>query len=391
MALRMIFGLIAALAALVLPVAAFETRAKAAYVVDLTTGTVLLAKNADEPLPPASMSKLMTLNMLFEALHDGRVQMDTTFSVSAKAKAITGEGGSTMFLNEQDHPTVEDLIQGIVVNSGNDAAIVVAEGLAGSEEAFAQKATDRARALGMTGTTLVNASGWPDPAQRMSVHDLAIVSQRMIEQFPEFYHYFAETEFNYKDRAADNRFNRNPLLKMTIGADGLKTGHTTEAGYGLVGSAVQGDRRIIFVLTGMESDTVRAEEAERIANWAFRQFVLRTVAPKGTRIAEAEVWMGNAATVGLVVAEDARMLLPAELSDEIPAEVVYSGPIQGGFEAGTPLAELVLRLPDMGERRIPLVAETAVGKAGIVTRLLTAAWVLYDDLIGPTPAADPAT
>lgn len=361
---------------------AFETRAKAAYVIDLTTGTVLLAKNADEPLPPASMSKLMTLNMLFEALHDGRVQMDTRFSVSAKAKAITGEGGSTMFLNEQDKPTVEELIQGIVVNSGNDAAIVVAEGLAGSEEAFAQKATDRARALGMTGTTLVNASGWPDPAQRMSVHDLAIVAQRMIDQFPEFYHYFAETEFNYKDRAADNRFNRNPLLKMNIGADGLKTGHTREAGYGLVGSAVQGDRRIVFVLTGMDSDTVRAEEAERIANWAFRQFVLKNVAAKGTRVAEAEIWMGDASHVGLVVAEDAKMLLPAELGDQVPAQVVYTGPIQGGFAAGTPLAELVLRLPDMGEMRIPLVAETAVGKAGIVGRLMTAAGVLYGDVMG---------
>jgi len=364
------------------PLAAFEPRAKAAYVVDLTTGTVLLAKNADEPFPPASMSKLMTLNMLFEALHDGRVQMDTRFSVSAKAKAITGEGGSTMFLNEQDQPTVEELIQGIVVNSGNDAAIVVAEGLAGSEEAFSQKATDRARALGMAGTTLVNSSGWPDPAQRMSARDLAILAQRMIEEFPEFYHYFAETEYNYKDRAVDNRFNRNPLLKMTIGADGLKTGHTIEAGYGLVGSAKQGDRRIVFVLTGMDSDAIRAEDAERIANWAFRQFVLKTVAPKGTRIAEAEVWMGDAATVGLVVAEDARMLLPAELGDQVAAEVVYTGPVQGGFEAGTPLAELVLRLPDMGEMRIPLVAETAVGKAGIVTRLLTAAGVLYGDVIG---------
>jgi len=364
------------------PLAAFEPRAKAAYVVDLTTGTVLLARNADEPFPPASMSKLMTLNMLFEALHDGRVQMDTRFSVSAKAKAITGEGGSTMFLNEQDQPTVEELIQGIVVNSGNDAAIVVAEGLAGSEEAFSQKATDRARALGMAGTTLVNSSGWPDPAQRMSARDLAILAQRMIEEFPEFYHYFAETEYNYKDRAVDNRFNRNPLLKMTIGADGLKTGHTIEAGYGLVGSAKQGDRRIVFVLTGMDSDAIRAEDAERIANWAFRQFVLKTVAPKGTRIAEAEVWMGDAATVGLVVAEDARMLLPAELGDQVAAEVVYTGPVQGGFEAGTPLAELVLRLPDMGEMRIPLVAETAVGKAGIVTRLLTAAGVLYGDVIG---------
>ena len=388
MPLRPILLLIAALACLAVPASAFETRAKAAYVVDLTTGTVLLAKQADEPLPPASMSKLMTLNMLFEALHDGRVQMDTTFSVSAKAKAITGEGGSTMFLNEQDRPTVEELIQGIVVNSGNDAAIVIAEGLAGSEEAFSQKATDRARALGMTGTTLVNASGWPDPAQRMSVRDLAIVATRMVEEFPEFYHYFAETEYNYKDRAVDNRFNRNPLLTMNIGADGLKTGHTREAGYGIVGSAKQGDRRIVFVLTGMESDTIRAEEAERITNWAFRQFVLKTVAPKGTRIAEAEVWMGDAPTVGLVVAEATQMLLPAELADNIPAEVVYSGPVQGGFEAGTPLAELVLRLPGMGERRIPLVAESAVGKAGIVTRLLTAAWVLYRDVIGSGSGAD---
>jgi serine-type D-Ala-D-Ala carboxypeptidase (penicillin-binding protein 5/6) len=385
--------LIAAYVVFAAPAMAFDTRAKAAYVVDLATGTVLMAKNAEEPLPPASMSKLMTLNMLFEALHDGRVQMDTTFSVSAKAKAITGEGGSTMFLNEQDKPTVEELIQGIVVNSGNDAAIVIAEGLAGSEEAFAQKATDRARALGMTGTTLVNASGWPDPGQRMSVHDLAIVAQRMVEEFPEYYHYFAETEFNYKDRAADNRFNRNPLLSMNIGADGLKTGHTREAGYGLVGSAKQGDRRIVFVLTGMESDSIRAEEAERITNWAFRQFVLKTVAPKGVRIAEADVWMGDAATVGLVVAEDTKMLLPAELAHQIPAEVIYSGPIKGGFEAGAPLAELVLRLPDMGEHRIPLVAETAVGKAGIVTRLLTAAWVLYGDVMGSDAdtAAEPAT
>ena len=366
---------------------AFETRAKAAWVLDVGTGVVLLSKNADEPLPPASMSKLMTLNMLFEALHDGRVQMDTTFSVSAKAHAITAEGGSTMFLTPQDNPTVEDLIQGIIVNSGNDAAIVVAEGLAGTEEAFAQKATARAQALGMTGTTIVNASGWPDPDHRMSVHDLGILTKRLIEDFPEYYHYFAQTEFNYKDRAVDNRFNRNPLLKMNIGADGLKTGHTVEAGFGLVGSAVQGDRRIIFVITGLTSDIERAEEAERIANWAFRQFVMKTVAPKGTRIAEAEVWMGNAPTVGLMVAEDFRLLVPAEAMGQMPAQVVYTGPLAAGFEAGTPLAELVITLPEMGERRVPLVAESAVGKAGFVRRMMTAAGVLYQDVMGGAPVA----
>ena len=292
-----------------------------------------------------------------------------------------------MFLTPQDNPTVEDLIQGIIVNSGNDAAIVVAEGLAGTEEAFAQKATARAQALGMTGTTIVNASGWPDPDHRMSAHDLGILTKRLIEDFPEYYHYFAQTEFNYKDRATDNRFNRNPLLKMNIGADGLKTGHTVEAGFGLVGSAVQGDRRIIFVITGLTSDIERAEEAERIANWAFRQFVMKTVAPKGTRIAEAEVWMGNAPTVGLMVAEDFRLLVPAEAMGEMPAQVVYTGPLAAGFEAGTPLAELVITLPEMGERRVPLVAESAVGKAGFVRRMMTAAGVLYQDVMGGAPVA----
>ena len=381
------FLLLLTLVSFGLPAQAFETRAKTAWVYDLSSGVVLLEKNAEEPLPPASMSKLMTLNMLFEALHDGRVQMDTVFSVSAKAHAITAEGGSTMFLTTQDRPTVEDLIQGIIVNSGNDAAIAVAEGLAGTEEAFAQKATARAKALGMIGTTIVNASGWPDPDQRMSAHDLGILAQRMIVDFPEFYPYFAQVEYNYKDRAEGNRFNRNPLLKMAIGADGLKTGHTSEAGFGLVGSAIQGERRIIFVITGMASELERAEESERIANWAFRQFVMKTVATKGTRIAEAEVWMGNAASVGLVVAEDARMLVPAEAAGQIAATVVYTGPLAAGFEAGAPLAELVMTLPGMGERRVPLVAETAVGPAGFATRMMTATRLLYGDVMGDGSAA----
>ncbi len=349
---------------------------------------MLLAKNADEPLPPASMSKLMTLNMLFEALHDGRVKLDTVFGVSAKAKAITGEGGSTMFLNEQDNPTVEDLIKGIIVNSGNDAAIVVAEGLGGTEAAFAEKATARARALGMAGTTLTNASGWPDPNHRMSALDLAIVAERMIEEFPEFYPYFAQLEYNYKDRAAGNRFNRNPLLKMNIGADGLKTGHTREAGYGLVGSAVRGDRRIIFVLTGMASEVERAEEAEQVANWAFNQFALKTILKSGVRVAEAEVWMGDAPAVGLVVAEDVRVLVPASGVETMQSNVVYTGPVQAPVVAGTQIGELVLTIPELGERRIPLMAESNVGPAGFITRLTTAATVLYRTYVS---AGDPGS
>lgn len=371
-------------ALLALPVQAFDTRATAAWVFDETTQTVLLAKNADQPLPPASMSKLMTLNMLFEAIQDGRVTMDTTFAVSTRARSM---GGSTMFLNEQDRPTVRDLIHGIIINSGNDACVVVAEGLAGTEEAFAAQMTERARALGMTQSTFANSSGWPDPNQRMSMHDLGVIARRLIEEFPEEYALFKETEFNYADRAEANRFNRNPLLKLNIGADGLKTGHTSEAGYGLVGSAVQGNRRVIFVITGLESDTARAEEAERIVNWAYRQFVLKTVAKAGVRVAEAPVWMGRDSTVGLVPAKDVVLLVPALVQDGISAEVSFTGPLAAPLIVGQPVAELVIHVPDLPDARIPLVTEAAVNRAGFVGRLTTAAQVLYQRFLAEAPAS----
>ena len=371
-------------ALLALPVQAFDTRATAAWVFDETTQTVLLAKNADQPLPPASMSKLMTLNMLFEAIQDGRVTMDTTFAVSTKARSM---GGSTMFLNEQDRPTVRDLIHGIIINSGNDACIVVAEGLAGTEEAFAAQMTERAKALGMTQSTFANASGWPDPNHRMSMHDLGILARRLIEEFPEEYAIFKETEFNYANRAEANRFNRNPLLKLNIGADGLKTGHTSEAGYGLVGSALQGNRRVIFVITGLDSDTARAEEAERIVNWAYRQFVLKTVAKAGVRVAEAPVWLGGESSVGLVPAKDVALLVPALVQEGISAEVSYTGPLSAPLTAGQPVAELIIHVPDLPDARIPLVTEAAVTRAGFVGRLTTAAQVLYARFAAEAPAS----
>ncbi len=381
----MLYRLILVFATLIaLPAQAFDTRATAAWVFDETTQTVLLAKNADQPLPPASMSKLMTLNMLFEALQDGRVTMDTTFAVSAKARSM---GGSTMFLNEQDRPTVRDLIHGIIVNSGNDACVVVAEGLAGTEEAFAAQMTERAKTLGMTQSTFANASGWPDPNHRMSMHDLGVIARRLIEEFPEEYAIFKETEFNFANRAEANRFNRNPLLKLNIGADGLKTGHTTEAGYGLVGSAVQGNRRVIFVITGLESDTARAEEAERIVNWAYRQFVLKTVAKAGLRVAEAPVWMGRDSSVGLVPAKDVVLLVPASVQDGISAEVSFTGPLAAPLIAGQPVAELIIHIPDLPDARIPLVAEAAVNRAGFAGRLTTAAQVLYQRFLAKAPAS----
>jgi D-alanyl-D-alanine carboxypeptidase (penicillin-binding protein 5/6) len=378
--------ILAALALAALPARAFETAATAAWVYDMTTGTVLMDKNADAPVPPASMSKLMTLNMLFEALRDGRVTMQTQFAVSDRAVQMTREGGSTMMLQQTDRPTVEDLIRGIIVNSGNDASVVVAEGIAGTEEAFAAQMTARGPAIGLTASTFTNASGWPDPQMRMSMRDLGILGKRLIEEFPEYYPIFSETEFIYQGRSPDNRFNRNPLLKLGIGADGLKTGHTIEAGYGLVGSAKQGDRRIIFAITGLASDEARAEEAERIVSWAFRQFSEKTVAKAGVRVVEAEVHLGDAETVGLVPAEDVRLLVPALVQDQMTAEVVYNGPLIAPVTEGAAVAELIVQIPGLPDRRFPLVAEADVGKAGFLARLTMAARVLYADYIG-SPAS----
>ncbi len=371
-----ILTLLLALPVLAIPVQAFETKATAAWVLDVTTHTVLMDKNGEEPLPPASMSKLMTINMLFEALRDGRVTMDTVFPVSSRAKAMQG---STMFLNEQDRPTVEELIHGVIINSGNDACVVVAEGLAGTEEAFAQQMTERAKALGMEQSNFANASGWPDPNHRMSMRDLGIIADRLIEEFPEHYPIFAMTEFDYKDRAPGNRFNRNPLLKLNIGADGLKTGHTTEAGYGLVGSARQGDRRIVFAITGMASEKDRAEEAERIVNWAFRQFSLKTLVKSGYRVAEAQVYMGEASVVGLTTAEDMRHLVPAQAQEQMTAEIVYTGPITAPVTKGQQIAQLVIHIPGLPDAQVPLVAEADVSKGGFLKRLTTATRILIRD------------
>lgn len=361
------------------PALAFETRAKAAWVYDLTTRTVLLEKEADLPLPPASMSKLMTLNLLFEALREGRVGLDTTFAVSTRAKQM---GGSTMFLNEMDRPSVRELMQGIAINSGNDACVVVAEGLAGTEDAFARLMTERGRALGLTHSSFANASGWPHPHQRMSMRDLGVLAVRLITEFPEFYPLFAETSYNYKNRAPANANNRNPLLKIAAAdwqADGLKTGHTEEAGYGLVGSAVMGERRIVFVISGLASEAERAQEAEAIANWAFRQFVLKTVAQKGARLAEAPVWLGAAKTVGLVAGEDVRLLVPAGAAEAMRAEVVFKAPFAAPLAAGAELGRLIITVPGLAApHEVPLFAETEVREGGFFVRFAAAAGRLFE-------------
>ncbi len=368
------------MAVLALPAHAFDTSARAAYVMDQTTGTVLLSKDADQPLPPASMSKLMTLYVAFEALRDGRLTLQETLPVSEHAMSY---GGSTMFLNTQDRVTVEDLIRGIIVLSGNDACVVIAEALSpdGTEAGFARYMTQRAQQMGMNNSNFANSNGWPAAGHMMSVHDLAVLADRLITDFPEYYPLFAEEEFEFDGRAPSNKRNRNPLLRLNIGADGLKTGHTQEAGYGLVGSAKQGDRRVIFVLTGLDSTAQRAEEAESVVNWSFRNFVERTVATEEAPIAEAKLWMGEKKTVGLVPDGDLNVLFPVLGTQNIEAEVVYDGPVNAPVAKGQQLAELVIKPEGLPEIRRPLFAAEDVPLGGFMVRMMTVGGIVLKDVI----------
>jgi D-alanyl-D-alanine carboxypeptidase (penicillin-binding protein 5/6) len=373
--------------ALALPASAFETRAKSAFIIDQTTGTVLLSKEADTPLPPASMSKLMTLYMAFEAIRrgkaDGGLDLNERLPVSEHAQSY---GGSSMFLRSGEDVTVEDLLRGIVVLSGNDACVVIAEALSpdGTEYGFARLMTQRAQQMGMNQSTFTNSNGWPQPGHLMSMRDLATLADRLITDFPEFYPLFAETEFEFDNRVPSNKLNRNPVLSMGIGADGLKTGHTQEAGYGLVGSAKQGDRRVIFVISGLDTSAERAQESQAIVNWAFRQFAMRPLATEGQLFAQASVWMGSEPTVGLVSAEDVSVLMPSLAPTSFDGEVVYTGPLSAPIAKGDALGELVFTLEGLPETRIPLVADRDIGPGGFVSRMSTAALILFRKLLqGP--------
>ena len=390
--LRQILGLCLMLSLLPLTALAqaFETRATAAYVLDQGTGTVLLSKEANTPLPPASMSKLMTVYMAFEAIVDGRLRIDEKLLVSQHAMNY---GGSTMFLKAGERVSVEDLLRGVIVLSGNDASAVLAEALSrdGSEAGFARIMTARAQDMGMVNSSFANSNGWPATGQRMSMADLGILANRLITDFPTYYPLFSETAFLFDGRAPANSQNRNTLLNLGIGADGLKTGHTSEAGYGLVGSAKQGERRVIFVITGLNSSNERAEEAERIVNWAFRQFAQKDVARAGTKLAEATVWMGDAPTVGLTVAEDLSMLVPTLGSNNgLDAEIVYNGPIAAPITAGQKIGELVITLDGLPEARLPLVADSDVARGGFAIRLRTAAQVIWQKFAPSAISAEDA-
>ncbi len=353
----------------------FETPARAAWVYDLTSDTLLFAKNADEPLPPASMSKLMTLYLAFEAVANGRLTLEETLPVSEHAASY---GGSSMFLDPRDRPSVSDLLHGTIVLSGNDSAAVLAEALSpdGTEAGFARLMTERAVGLGMTASHFVNSNGWPADGQLMSVHDLGVLAEHLIRDYPTFYPIFSEQEFLYDGRVPSNTQNRNPILGLGIGADGLKTGHTEAAGYGLVGSAEQNGRRIVFVVTGLSSAAERASEGEKILTWAFRNFAMKTMLHKDEVVATTDVWMGAVDKIDLTVAADVSVLMPLLGVGDIEAQIVYRGPIAAPIVAGTELADLVFTPPGLSEIRVPLVAATDVEPAGVGKRIGNAAAIL---------------
>ena len=345
---------------------AYDTSAQAAILIDLQSGQELYAKNPDVPLHPASMSKLMTALMVFERLADGSLSLDDTLPVSEKAWR---KGGSKMFVEVGSRVRVEDLLHGIIVQSGNDACIVVAEALAGSEEAFAEMMTRRAHELGLTHSTFKNASGWPDPEHLMSVRDLAKLATIIIQNYPQYYDIFGQKEFTYNNI---RQHTRNPLLYEDIGADGLKTGHTDEAGYGLTASAVRDGRRLVIVLAGLQRPADRAREAERLLDYGFRNFKNYQLFARGGTVDQADVWLGSAGSVPLLVPEDVWVTLTSEGRRDLEVKVIYDGPIPAPVADGSEVAELEVTAPGLEPRRLPLIAGASVQAASMFGRMTSA-------------------
>ena len=354
---------LAALCLAALPSSAMETVAKQAYILDLQTGAVLLDKDSATPTPPASLSKLMTIYMAFEQLKSGKLSLDDKYVVSRKAWRM---GGSKMFVEVKKQVRIEDLLRGIVVQSGNDACIVIAEGLSGAESAFADAMNRKAEEIGLTDSNLVNSTGWPHDAHLMSPRDLAVLSRRIIEEFPEYYPYFAEKSFRYNKIKQGNR---NPLLYGDTGADGLKTGHTRAAGYGLVASAIRNDRRVVMVLTGMPSARTRSFESRRLLNWAFQSFRNYTLFERGAVVDRADVWLGQEDGVPLVSERDIKVSLPRASRPGLKVKIVYEGPVPAPIEKGTKIAMLVIAAPDFETLEVPLVAGADVARVGVFGRL----------------------
>ncbi|CDB53007.1 MAG: D-alanyl-D-alanine carboxypeptidase family protein [Alphaproteobacteria bacterium] len=348
--------------------AAIETQARNAILMDYDTGQYLYVKDHEKMVPPASMSKLMTVNMIFEKLKDGSLSLDDTFTVSERAWKLGGaaSGGSTMFLKIGEKVRVEDILKGILIQSGNDACIVAAENLAGSEDDFAEMMNKRARELGLNNSSFANSTGLPHPDQKMSVEDLAKLARHIIKEFPEFYHIFSEKYYTHNNITQGNR---NPLLYSMPNADGLKTGHTEEAGFCLTASAKKGERRLIEVMTGMNSNKERSEEAERLMEWGFREFNNYNLLNKGQEIAEIPVVFGNEKEVRLVVPETVKRTLKKSQASKIKMTAVYDKPVKAPVAAGDKLGEVRIELDGQEMENVPLVADRNIEKLGFFGRI----------------------
>lgn len=343
---------------------AYETAARNAILVDFDTGEYLFEKNITEPVPPASMSKLMTVYILMNKIKDGSIKLDDTFSVSENAwrKGGAATGGSTMFLSIGDNVSVENIIKGIVIQSGNDACIVVAENISGTEEEFAELMNKTAQELGMKNSSFANSTGLPHPDQKMSMEDLAILSREIIKEFPDLYHYFKEKEFTYNNIKQGNR---NPLLYTMEGADGLKTGHTEEAGFCLAASAIKDNRRLIEVMSGMTSNKERSEESERLMSWGFREFKNYKMFTKGQAVATSKVWYGKENTVDLTVADDVIKTIHTDKVNEVKATAEFDEPIKAPLKAGDKVGTLKIEIEGQNPLEIPLVVAKDVEKVGL--------------------------
>jgi len=337
---------------------AYETSAKYAIVMDYETGTVLYEKNADQQMVPSSMTKLMTAYVAFERLQNSMLKLDDEFTVSEKAWR---KGGSKMFLRHTERVTIDELLNGIIVQSGNDACITLAEGISSSEAEFAKLMNKTAKKIGLTNSNFVNSTGWPDKFHYMSARDLAILSRQLIKKFPEYYHYFAKQVYKYSNIKQSNR---NTLLFRDVGVDGLKTGHTEDGGYGIAVSGKSGDSRVIVVVNGLDDDGSRADEAERLLSYGFRGFENKSLFKAGQVLDTAQVWQGEADSVSLSIKEDVNLIIPKLSLSDIKVDLSYKSPIASPIKKGDEVGEVIVKVPNMDSHKYTLVASEDVKKAG---------------------------
>jgi serine-type D-Ala-D-Ala carboxypeptidase (penicillin-binding protein 5/6) len=350
----------------------YQTAAAHAMLIEAESGSVLFEKAADDLIPPASLSKLMTQEVVFNEIKQGRLNPTTEFIVSTNAWRRGGAPShtSSMFIPIHSKVSVDDLLHGAIIQSANDACIALAEGISGNESTFAELMTKRARELGLTKSTFGNSTGLPDPRQLMTARELAKLARHLIETYPDYYKYYSEREFTWNKI---RQFNRNPLLNLNIGADGLKTGFTKEAGYGLVGSAVQNGLRLIVVVNGLRSEKERADEAKKLLEWGFHSFQSGLLFAAGQEIAQAKLYGGVKGHVPLMARKEVRLMVPRGSRDKIIARVVYSGPVRAPVEQGQKIGTLKVWRGESVVLEVPLQAAESVGAGSMPQRALDAA------------------